>query len=143
MLLVLTAMLAWTACQSHTEKITGGKSAANETAAIGALRAIASAQTVYATTHEGNYGTFAELVQAGNLDVRFSGERPVIGGYVLTMKVAPKVSDGQMGSYTVNADPQQAGAAGSTGTRHFYMDSSDNAVRVNATRPASASDPTL
>jgi hypothetical protein len=128
--------LATTACQQHTEQITNTKSAANETAAIGALRSIASAQSLYSVTHNGEYGTFEQLVSGGNLDSRFKGEQPVIGGYVLKMKASGQI-------YSVNADPQQAVAAGSTGSRHFYLDSTDNNIHVNPQQPASASDPTL
>lgn len=129
-------LLAATACQTHTEKITDSKSAANETAVIGALRSIASAQSLYAVTHNGEYGTFDQLVGGGHLDSRFKGEQPHIGGYVLTMKVSA-------GSYAVNADPQAGIAAGSTGNRHFYLDATDNAVHFNRQRAASSSDPTL
>ena len=133
--LLLTVMAA-TACQSYSEKITNSKSAANETVVIGALRAIAAAQSVYSITHDGEYGTFDELVSGGHLDARFRGEQPVIGGYALTMKVSKQ-------SYAVNADPQEAVAAGSTGSRHFYLDSKDSAVHVNQKQPATASDPAL
>ncbi len=132
LLLVITAA----ACQNYSEKITNSKSAANETVVIGALRSIASAQTIYSVSHNGEYGTFEQLVSGGNLDARFRGEQPVIGGYVLTMKVSPQ-------SYAVNANPQQAVAAGSTGSRHFYLESNDSGVHVNQTQSASASDPTL
>jgi hypothetical protein len=140
----LAAALLATACGSEVEKATvGSKSAANETAAIGALRAVASAQAIYSTTHEGDYGTFEELVKAGQLDARFSGSQPVVGGYVLTMKVAPKdTGAGQPPSYAVNADPQQNVAAASTGNRHFYLDSS-GVIHVNAKQAAAAGDSPL
>ncbi len=132
------------ACGSDVQKATvGSKSAANETAAIGALRAIATAQSIYSVSHEGDYGTFEELVSAGQLDARFSGSQPVVGGYVLTMKVSPKDSGaGQLPFYTVNADPQQNVAAASTGNRHFYADSS-GVIHVNAKQSAAAGDSPL
>lgn len=138
------AALMATACGSDVQKATvGSKSAANETAAIGALRTIATVQSTYSVSHEGDYGTFEELVKAGQLDGRFSGSQPVVGGYVLTMKVSPKDSGaGQPPSYTVNADPQQDVAAASTGNRHFYTDAS-GVIRVNAKQAAAASDSPL
>lgn len=143
-LLSVMVMLVLTSCQSKpAETATATKSTANETAAIGALRTISSAQSMYTATHEGSYGTFAQLVSAGNLDQRFSGEQPVIGGYVLTMKLTPKDSGGQAASFTVNADPQSSVAATSAGSRHFYLDSTENIIRFNAKGSASASDPTL
>jgi hypothetical protein len=143
MLFIMAISFAWTACQTHTDTLVRSKSTANETVAIGALRSIASAQSAYSITHEGNYGTFAELVDGGNLDSRFAGESPVMGGYVLKLKTTPKDSGGRAASYSVNADPQEALPAGSTGSRHFYLDASDNAIHVNAKQTASSSDPTL
>ena len=142
--LAFAAVLMATACGSDVQKATvGSKSAVNETAAIGALRTIATAQTTYSVSHEGDYGTFEELVSAGQLDARFSGSQPVVGGYVLTMKVSPKDSGAsQPASYTVNADPQQNVAEPSTGNRHFYADSS-GMIRVNAKQSAAASDSPL
>jgi hypothetical protein len=137
---IFAAMLA-SACQTYTDTLPRGKTAADETKIITALRSIASAQTMYAVEHQGNYGTFEQLVSNNNLDSRFSGERPVIGGYVLTMKITPPASGAQPASYTVNADPQPT--AGAASARHFYLDSTDNAVRVNETQPATASDKPL
>ena len=138
------AALTATACGNDVQKATvGSKSAANEAAALGALRTIATAQSVYSVSHEGDYGTFEELVSAGQLDARFSGSQPVVGGYVMTMKVSPKDSaTGQPPSYAVNADPQQNVAAASTGNRHFYADSS-GVIHVNAKQSAAASDSPL
>ncbi len=129
-------LLATSACQDYSKPITDTKSAANETTAIAALRSIASAQSLYFVSHSSEYGTFEQLTQGGNLDARFKGDQPVVGGYVFSMSVSP-------GSYTVTADPKQGVAAGSTGGRHFFMDSSDNAIHFNLTKPATASDPTL
>src|SRR5258706_8524726 len=53
----------------------------------------------------------------------------------ISMKVTPKTS-GAPTSYTLNADPQSDGS----GTNHFYIDSSDSSIHVNATQAASSSD---
>lgn len=143
MLFAVALTLLVASCEQYTKTTVETKSSANETAAIGALRTISSAQTGFSATHEGDYGSFEELVKAGNLDVRFGAERPVIGGYVLTMTVRAKDSGAQAGSFTVNADPQQNVAAGSTGSRHFYMASSDGTIHVNPKQAASSSDPQL
>ena len=141
--IAMTLALLVSGCQSYTDSTVKTKSAANEAAAIGALRTISSAQTSYSISHEGDYGTFEELVMAGNLDARFTGDRPVIGGYVLTIKVTPKESEVKPASYAVNADPQQGIAAGSTGTRHLFMDSVDGTIHVNAKQTAGSADPPL
>jgi len=139
----LTLALLATGCQSFTDSTVKTKSAANEAAAIGALRTVSSAQTQYSVTHDGNFGTFEQLVKAGNLDARFGGERPIIGGYALTMKVTPADSGGKPSAYVINADPQQDVAAGSTGTRHLYMDSTDSTIHTNAKQSASSADPLM
>lgn len=140
--LTLTLALLMTSCQSFTDSTVKTKSAANEAAAIAALRTVSSAQIAYSVSHDGDYGTFDELVKAGNLDARFSGDKPVVGGYVLSIKVTPKDTD-KPASYSINADPQQGVAAASTGTRHLYMDSVDSTIHVNAKQAASSSDPQL
>jgi hypothetical protein len=110
-------------------------SAADEASAIQSLRTIATAQG-QSKAASGNYGSFDALVQAGFLDQRFSGNAPNLRGYRFTMKVSDS-------DFTVNADPQITGSQPTTGSRHFYLDSSDNAVHVNLGQPASKNDPTL
>ena len=141
--LLIAIALVVVGCQTVTDTTVKSKSVANEAAALGALRTISSAQAAYSNSHDGDYGTFEELVKAANLDARFGGDRPIVGGYVLTIKVTPKDPAVRPASYAINADPQVDIAAGSTGTRHFYMDSVDAAIHVNAKQAASASDPQL
>ncbi|HEY0546956.1 MAG TPA: hypothetical protein VGC91_16380 [Pyrinomonadaceae bacterium] len=144
-LFACAATLLATACGDEVKKATvGSKSAANEGAAIGALRTVASAESTYSASHDGDYGTLAQLVESGQLDARFGGSSPIVGGYVLTMRVSPQdTAGGRPASYAVNADPQQNVAEASTGNRHFCLDSSDGAIHVNAKQTASASDPPL
>lgn len=110
-------------------------SAADEVSAIQNLRTIASAQGQHRASR-GNFGDFDALVQAGFLDQRFSGTQPNLRGYRFTMKVTDS-------DFAVNADPQVTESQPTTGVRHFYLDSSDNAVHVNSGQPASRNDPTL
>lgn len=142
-LFAMTLALLVTGCQSFTDTTVKTKSAANEATAIAALKTISSAQTAYSISHDSDYGTFDDLVKAGNLDARFSGDKPVIGGYVLSIKVTPKDADAKPASYSINADPQQGVAAASTGTRHLFMDSTDSSIHVNAKQAASSGDPQL
>ncbi len=109
-------------------------SAADEGFTIQALRTIATAQTQYKVTR-GSYGDFGSLAQAGFLDQRFASAAPTLKGYRLSMKSSEN-------EFTVNADPEIQ-PQGTTGSRHFYLDSSDNAIHVNATQTASKSDPLL
>ena len=122
--------------EQHTKGLQQGVARADETAAIGALHTILVAQRTYTVSNNGSYGTFAQLVQGGYLDVRFNSERPTVKGYVLTMTVSKEGSAEP--SYSVNADPEGSGpqAAG----RHFYLDSAGGLIRVNASQAATASD---
>lgn len=109
--------------------------AADEGSAIQALRTIASAQTQARVTR-GSYGDFNTLTQAGFLDQRFAAASPNLRGYRFTMTVS---DDG----FSVNADPETTPTQPTTGSRHFYLDSSDNSIHVNATQAATKSDPRL
>ncbi len=116
---------------------------ANQTNAIGTLEAIKKEQIGYAQDKRGNYGTFDELVKAGYLNDKFTGEAPVVQGYIFTMKVVPKGSGSQTAFYSANADPQQTEGVGATGSHHYYIDSNLSNIRINDEQPASASDPAL
>ena len=117
--------------------------AANEAAAIKTLRSIAEQQMLYFNAHQrSSFGTFEEMRKENLLDSRFDGTTPVVDGYVYTMKVIPKSTTQQPG-YTINADPQVATGVSATGKNHYYDDSDTNTVHVNATQPATASDPPI
>ena len=127
MFMLLVVILVSLCCQSYTTGLQKTETSADETLVISALRSVAMAQQAHATANEGSFATFPQLIEGAYLDSRFNGEAPEIRGYVLTMKVGEK-------SYSCNADP-----AGEQG-RHFYVDSTSQQIRVNATQPASAKD---
>jgi Tfp pilus assembly protein PilE len=131
---IVLMCLASLACQSYSTGLQQGVARADETAATGALHAIAVAQQTYAISNVGNYGTFQQLVAGGYLDSRFNSDKPALKDYVLTMEVG-SAAPGPF--YKCNADPAGAGPQG----RHFYTDSSSSALHFNPTQPASASDP--
>lgn len=114
----------------------------NETSAIQTLETIRKVQADYSMGHRGEYGTFEQLIKEGSLDDRFTGEKPVVNGYVFTIKVTPKSSN-QPASYTINADPQVTDGIAATGKRHFYVDPNVSTIRENLEQPATASDPPL
>lgn len=109
--------------------------AIDEASAIQSLRTIATAQGQLKDAR-GSYGDFDDMVRAGLLDQRFSGSTPNLKGYRFSMKVT--ASD-----FTVRADPQTTESQPTTGGRHFYLDSSENAVHVNPGQQASRTDPIL
>ena len=109
--------------------------AADEASTIQSLRAIATAQTQLKAMR-GVYGSFDALTQAGVLDARFAGSAPNLRGYRFTMKASDS-------DFSVNADPQTTETQPTTGSRHFYLDSNDNAIHVNVNQAASKNDPPL
>ena len=108
----------------------------NETATMQNLKTIAAVQIQYYNTHARAFGTFEEMIKEQMLTSKFQGNPPSTDGYVFTLKVTPKTA-GSAASYTLNADPQDAGS----GTNHFYLDSSDSSIHLNAAQPAGPGDP--
>jgi Tfp pilus assembly protein PilE len=109
--------------------------AADETSAIQALRTIASAQN-QAKAMRNSYANFDTLVQLGFLDERFAGSNPNLRGYRFSIKANES-------EFAVTADPQPTANAPAPGGRHFYLDSTDNAIHVNSSQSATRQDPVL
>jgi prepilin-type N-terminal cleavage/methylation domain-containing protein len=125
-ILIGAAVYGWNAAQK----------AGNEAATMQDLRTIAAVQIQYYNTHSRSFGTFDQLVKEQMLTSKFDGNPPSVDGYIFTLKVTPKTSGAQT-SYTLNADPQTT----RSGTNHFYIDSNDSSIHVNAAQPAGPSDP--
>lgn len=121
------------ACQSYSTGLQQSVARADETAATGALRTIATAQQTYAVTNGGSYGTFQELCAGGYLDSRFNSEKPVLKDYVLSMERGSE-SDGPF--FHALADPTGTGPQAG---RHFYIDQT-SVLRVNPNQAASIAD---
>lgn len=117
--------------------------AGNETAATGTLDRLRTYQAQFASRNKGKFGNFDDLIRTAGLDEQFTGERPVVNGYVFTMTVE-EPSDARPGFYSINADPQVAEGVTATGTRHFYTDSSISTIKAtDENRPAKADDPSI
>jgi len=136
-ILAVTTSLVATGCQNYTSGLQQSGDRVDETVAITALRNINSAQRMYSLSHEGNYGTLAQLSEAGYLDSRVRSGKP-LRDYVFTLTVNPKSESAPDGSYSCQADP----VADRPG-RHFYIDSISGTIHVNPTEPASATDPII
>jgi len=135
-LLASIAMLASCSSGNSTQGLGAlpkAMGAADEISAIQTVRTIATAESQLKATR-GSYGDFEALTQAGYLDARFVGRTPDVQGYRFTLSA----SDAE---FTVNADPQVTQTHPTTGTRHFYLDNSDNTVHANPTQAASKTDP--
>ena len=117
--------------------------AGNETAAVQTLRTIASEQRVYYNTKgRVGYASFDQLREGGALDNRFSGDAPVVEGYIFTLKVVPKSPSGPA-FFSINADPQKPDGFNATGKQFYYMDSNSNEIHTNDSQPAGPDDPPL
>ncbi|HVS81430.1 MAG TPA: prepilin-type N-terminal cleavage/methylation domain-containing protein [Pyrinomonadaceae bacterium] len=112
--------------------------AGNEAATLQDLKTVAAIEIQYYNTHNRTFGTFEQMVQEKLVSTKFSGNPPIVDGYIFTLKVVPK-SATLPTSYTLNADPQ----TDNTGKNHFYVDSSDGSIHVNADQPAGPNDTPL
>jgi type IV pilus assembly protein PilA len=124
------------------------KISANESSAVQGLRTITTAQVSYSTTYGLGYGigyspTLADLsgtaatpgpTSADLIDtVLASG---IKSGYYFTLTPLTYDNQGNVITYSLNADPQ---VVNSTGTRHFYTDQT-GVIRANETVTAGPSD---
>jgi prepilin-type N-terminal cleavage/methylation domain-containing protein len=109
--------------------------AGNEAATLQDLKTIAAIEIQYYNTHNRTFGTFEQMVADKVLSTKFAGNPPSTDGYIFTLKVVPKSAT----SYTLNADPQ----TDTTGGNHYYLDSNDGSIHVNATQPAGPNDTPL
>jgi len=127
-ILIGAAVYGWKAAQK----------AGNEAATLQDLKTIAAVQIQYFNTHNRTFGTFDQMMKEQMVNAKFSGNPPIVDGYIFTLKVTPKTAS-QPTSYTLNADPQ----TDSTGKNHFYLDSNDSTIHVNPDQPAGPNDPPL
>lgn len=116
----------------------------NETTAVESIDLVRKLQYQYASKHKGNFApTFDEMIKSVKLDEKFKGEKPLINGYIFTMKIQES-SGNQPAFFSVNADPQVAEGLQATGSRHFYFDSTLGTIKsTEENRPAKADDPSI
>lgn len=115
----------------------------NETAAAQTVDKVRILQNQFAAKSHGKFASFDDLIKNVGLDERFTGERPVVNGYIYTM-VLNDPSGSKPASFSVNADPQVGDGITATGNRHFYTDSSLSTIKAtDENRPAKADDPSI
>jgi len=104
------------------------------------IQTIRICQADYSNKNKGKFATFERLVKSGCLDGnKISGEQPVIGGYLFTLKVEEATTT-KPAFYALNADPLEP----ENNARHFYFDSTLATVRATVeNRPARAGDPAI
>ncbi|NNE65647.1 MAG: prepilin-type N-terminal cleavage/methylation domain-containing protein [Pyrinomonadaceae bacterium] len=111
----------------------------NEAAAITHLTKINTAQAYFASRRKGTFAKgFVELVRTNLLERSFRKEVPVVDGYRFTLK---RLSNR---SFELHAEPESRGLISGTGTRSYYLDSSQHAITyTDEERPATAEDEEL
>jgi prepilin-type N-terminal cleavage/methylation domain-containing protein len=114
---------------------------ANEAAAVTTVNTIKVAQAKYVIDHNGQYGTFSQLVEEGFLDKRFNTEAPNIRGYVFVITLVDRPEKAAT-TFQLNANPESAEGIGATGRIHYYTEP-DSGIFVNRERPASREDKIL
>jgi type IV pilus assembly protein PilA len=131
-LLIVVAIIGIIAAIAIPNLIASRK-AANESAAIGAMRTIGSAQQMYRQTIGTNVNFAADLVALGPSGAKMiddtlgSAATSTKSGYTFSMT-------GAGATFIVNANPISGG-----GTRHFFTDET-GVIRANASATASATD---
>ena len=121
--------------------------AANESAAVGNLRALNTAAVTYATAYPTVGYATTLLRMAGNCSAVLptSNNACLIDNGLAQATAAPGKSGyiflyiGTIGNYTTNADPT---APGSSGNKHFFT-SEDGVVRFNMNAAATVTDPAI
>ena len=135
--LLILVPLTWLALRMSRDAQRRRVVNANEVAAIYTLEQIAAAEQLHFQTYEGQYATFRQLLDAGLFKAPLEGDAAITSaGYTFTLKLTPKL-DAQGSFYSVNADPRESGT---TGKRHFYIDSNIGNVRTNPNGPAGPND---
>jgi len=125
----IAATVAACASQQQPREQSVMVTAANETAAMARLRAIAAAEARYQVESGGEYGTLDQLIQKRYVNDPSSGK---LTGYRFEIRVKP-------GGFQVTAVPEKFGV---TGTRSFYVDETNVVHAANKQgAPATASDP--
>jgi Tfp pilus assembly protein PilE len=118
-----------TCCGSQPAEQSVMVTAANETAAMARLRAIAAAEARYQVESGGEFATLDQLIEKRYVNDPSRGK---LTGYRFEVRVSP-------GAFQATAVPEKFPV---TGTRSFYIDQS-NVMRAADKKgaPASASDP--
>jgi hypothetical protein len=102
---------------------------------VASLKTIRNAQTSCYAHTSGRYGSFDQLVRNQSLPRSFAGERPIVLGYIFTLKFTQVNGDYDTGAaYTVNADP-----VGGKGP-HFFLDK-QHVIHYRDKQAAAETDP--
>lgn len=116
--------------------------AGNENAAAQTLDRIRTYQAQYASRNRGKFGSFDQLREAAGLDEKFTGDAPVVNGYIFSMELV-EPSSSAPASFKVWADPQVPTGVTATGNRYFFTSSAIGTIKANESQRASETDPSI
>jgi prepilin-type N-terminal cleavage/methylation domain-containing protein len=114
------------------------RQASNESAAVGDMRAINSAEVTYSSSNAQNFSSLANLATAGLIDSRFSGATPVLHGQKYVADGAT-ITDPTTGTAVGGALPTAYGIQtniSGMSARYDYESGTDAVVRYNANFPS-------
>jgi len=105
------------------------------------IQAIRLAQVIYARKHRERFAPdFNELAKEGILDDLFTGEKPIVNGYIFEMRVT-EPTNLIPAFYSINVDPQLTNDANTKRIRHYYFDSTLETIKfTEENRQANAND---
>jgi type IV pilus assembly protein PilA len=121
---------------------------ANETAAVGAIRALNESTVMYSNSYGGYPHALSDLGPGGSGTAPSSAAADLIdstlatgvkSGYKFTFKVEATDPTGNVSSYTITATPV---TPGTTGQRSFFVDASGT-IRATQSGTANASSPPI
>jgi hypothetical protein len=102
----------------------------NELYALQSIKTISELQMQSASQHQGKFAAdFDELVKSVALDDKFTGQNPVVGGYVYSLQVE-NLSANEPASFYITADPLVSNSFFQTAQKHFYYDSAIGSIRA-------------
>ena len=111
----------------------------NEAAAVGHIKKISTAQSLYASKNRGRFAESLDVLVDLNLVSREFGGAST-DGYVFTVETGDSPSLG----YRLFAEPVKKGGLGATGETSFYFDSDSDAITfTEENRRAGKDDPIL
>jgi type IV pilus assembly protein PilA len=110
------------------------RQASNESAAVGDLRTVNTAEVTYSSSNAQQYGKFADMLAAGLLDGRFkdAAAAPGLHGEVYAESVAGILDNGGTGNDVGGAPPLAYGFSqtpGGAAARYGYCTGTDAVVR--------------
>ena len=111
--------------------------AGNEAATIQNVKTICAVETQYFSNNR-TFATLDQLVKEQSLSSKFAAHPLVVDGYALKLVIKSNPTS-SVSSFSLTADP----LSDSTGTTHYYLESTCGDIHVNRAAPAGPNDALL